>query len=181
MFGVVIEVNETDLADFRLRMTALRWKVLSPRSFREFLFFEAQPYMRERVRDSFRAETAPNGVKWRSLRPATNEIRKAGGFPPVTPINRRTGDFQRYVEETFDINSGSADNSADLLMPSIRGSGLLKKKLEHAQRGGRVVPPKGAETTALFPARPVIGMTLRDQRFMELKLKFFIEDGMSRI
>lgn len=174
-FVTKIEVDPVDLADLKLRLAALRWKVLSPGSFRDFLFLDAQPYMAKRVRERFEAESDPMaGIFWKPLAPVTQKIRRAAGYGAEHPINVRTGRLKAYVTDTFDMSTG-ADRSASLLMPSARGDALTKRKFKHAQQGG--VTKSGRP----FPARPVIGLAGRDRVIITGRLQMHLERLMAGI
>lgn len=146
-----IEVEDSQVI---FLMMAVRRAISAP-SIAAFLENRMVRRIQEQAKGRFDKEVDPEGTPWAPLRHATNEIRMALGFPPVTPINRRTGAMERYITGSAGRASG---NSMEVLLtypgtpPTTREMG---KKVATAQMGWR-----DASGTAV--PRPVLGWESTD-------------------
>lgn len=146
---------------------------LNPLALVNFLTYDVSPWLGERAEMRFRGEGDDAVGQWAPLKPTTNAIRQSKGFPPVHPINLRTGELENYIlSGTF---SQAVPNSigATLAFPGPgapgAGSRNVRKKMETAQIGRngkpRTVP------------RPVLGMNEKDLTYVLTALAFHLGSG----
>jgi hypothetical protein len=125
------------------------------------------PWLQTRAQQRFASEGDDVSGAWFPLKPFTQQARAAAGYTPDHPINVRTGELERYI--TGDAGAVAAGPAfARLDYPSPPGSGDLRDKVETAQIG------KAFPST---PARPVLGVNIRDLEAAMLSLALYIEKG----
>jgi len=117
----------------------------------------AQNHVHEDIALRFAYEGDSKSGNWEPLAEGTNAIRQALGFPPVTPINIRTGELERAVTEQDQITTGP--DWAVLDIPGDDLDPLTRRKLETAQAGRADNPISGFGAT---PARPVLAVDESD-------------------
>lgn len=119
---------------------------VSPISLEAFLREEAVLWLQDRAQDRFSSEGDDASGKWKPLSWSTNNQRIALGFPPVTPINVRTGILENWLIH----NEGQyrpTVSGASMSWPGPVTDGELGTKFAAAQKG-KSSPPT--------PARPVV-------------------------
>lgn len=182
MIELTFDIDEGDTAKLNRLITGLERTFAGhaittggTRDIRTWLGMDVLPYLQNRARDRFYAQGDDASGKWARLTPATRSWRryfiKRDGLKikPAEPINKRTGELQRFVTTTYDINSSAA--GATLLLPSRRtGSRHMAAKLRHAQRGGM------SNVGRSFPARPVASIGIRDKTVIDRLLVNWAED-----
>jgi hypothetical protein len=137
-----------------------------------FLGSTVDPYLRGRGRRRFSEEGDDVTGKWVPLSPATQAIRADLGYGADHPINVRTGELERYINDS--PNQLSAHPwGASLTLPGNPPTGDLADKVMTAQQGstsstsGRPIPP-----------RPVLGMNQKDTMAVLLLLYGYIKNAM---
>lgn len=140
-------------------MLGLAYSAVSGPSLYRFLDTTASLYFQEEIGLRFAYEGDSKSGDWPDLADSTNEIRSALGFPPITPINIRTGDLENWLTTSYDVTVGPMSASMDL--PGPAPDAILAKKLETAQRGesaGDNPFPNAGST----PPRPVLAVDETD-------------------
>jgi len=127
--------------------------VLSGFSLHYFLRDEGMKYLRRRAQERFDSEGDDASGAWLPLSAATVEIRESEGFPGEGPINRRTGELERYIVHGGWPAYRQTPQSASVTWPGREPSGELGRKFRTAQVG-RAFPRT--------PARPVLAVNERD-------------------
>lgn len=107
-------------------------------------------YLEQRAGARFKSEGDDVTGPWTPLKPATVAIRVSEGYGGAHPINKRTGELERYIMSSSMV---AIAGGVQVFQPSqTQGvSAKLKKKFAGAQRGENSAPP-----------RPVIGLNERD-------------------
>lgn len=127
---------------------------LSPMGLTDFLGDEVAYWFAERVEQRFEAEGDSVSGKWAPLAASTQAIRSSLGYGATGPINVRTTSLYDYVSQTG--KAVPVPGGAMYTTPGAPAQGELAAKMEHAQVGG--VSDSGKP----YPARPVLGMDLKD-------------------
>lgn len=143
----------------------------SPHSLVTFLETYMEQRIQTRAQERFDKESALDigkGGSWEELKPSTVDYREAQGFPGQHPINRRTGELERYITQS-DADTRMTATGATLRYPGSRATGELGKKVYVAQAGWRF-----PET----PARPVLGWGASDLSFASWSLYRWILEQM---
>jgi hypothetical protein len=125
---------------------------LSPGNMASFLLGNVDPFLRTRASARFSGEGDDVVGSWAPLQPATQAIRVNKGYGADHPINRRTGELERYITGTMGSVAVTPLGSV-LTSPGTPPSGELADKVSTAQSGRafpRTVP------------RPVLGVNERD-------------------
>jgi hypothetical protein len=153
-------------------MLAYLDRVLSPGGMGAFLGLNIGPYLQSRARDRFQSEGDDVTGPWAPLASSTEEVRARQQVGPAHPINRRTGELERYITDgQFRVVAHSL--GATLTFPGTTPARQsIRQKMEVAQQG-RISPPT--------VARPVLGMNERDLAYVVATLAFFIERGGGRV
>lgn len=152
------------------RLTVLEM-VLSPTFLEAFLSQDVTSILRRRAAQRFNQEGRLAGeAAWKPLAPRTQEDRRALGYGPKHPINKRTGDLERFVTGNDGEVRGGDDPS--LTWPTLPSSGETRKKLEVAQRG-----KKGTKRGGYTPKRQVVRFTDRDMNEILYEAKGFLRKG----
>lgn len=152
------------------RMLARLNTTLDPVSLGFWLDTKVDPWVRRRASERFAKEGDDVSGAWAPLKPATARFRQnhpQGPFPPFHPINKRTGELERYITQS-DNEVRITTGSAHLIMPGTPPRGELKKKVTTAQAGKPY--PKTV-------ARPVMGLNERDLLAVLTDLSLFISVG----
>lgn len=136
-------------------------EALSPTSLIHVLGDEVAPWLATQARVRFSSEGDEASGPWAPLSPATNSYRLHAGFPPVHPINRRTGDMRADIVNTYAIVA--TGESVTLLKPGPLPANE-ELKLAHAQLGGPG-----------YPARPVAVVGPADNTAIVAMFSAFIE------
>lgn len=137
-----------------------------------FHFSKVRPFLQQRIDARFAGEGDDAVGKWRQLAFNTGLIRRSQGFPAWHPINRRTGQLQSVIRNSYRI---TRMDTATLTIPD-RVPRLVNEKLSVAQKGGsRKAGRYGPNRPA--PARPVLGLSAADSAFIVPSLARWIESG----
>lgn len=138
-------------AGVQAMLTRMENKLLPP-NIGAFLHATVDPYLQQRASDRFANEGDDVVGAWSPLQPATAAIRSAHGFGADHPINRRTGELERYIAQSGgDVSLNPL--GATLTFPGTPASGELADKVQTAQVGRS------------FPntvPRPVLGLNDND-------------------
>lgn len=149
---------EVDAAEVTMLMWSVR-RATSAVSMMSFL----ENVMVKRIREQAVARFASEGDQavggpWEQLRPATVTYRQYAGFPGFHPINRRTGEMERYITGSEGRAVGAA-GWAELTYPgSPPGNQVLGRKVYTAQAGWK------GESGQTNP-RPVLAWATSDLAF----------------
>lgn len=128
-----------------------------------WLRVQAHEFLQGRIDERFANEGDGTVGKWAQLRATTAGIRKAQGYGPYHPINKRTGSLHDWVRGTYTITS---QGSGQLNIPGRAPNNVLQEKLEMAQLGGNVSRAKGSRfigASTPAPPRPVLGLGVVDE------------------
>lgn len=162
MTTVDIDVDSRELDN-------LLYRVMIPRtsgaSIRQFLTRRAWPFLKLRIVGRFQTEGDDVSGKWAELALNTKRIRGSRGFPTAHPINRRTGDMERFLTSSFSVAGGTTGN-ATLSIPGRTGNLEMKHKLAVAQTG-----------VDAHAARPVLALADIDRQAIEGDLWSWINGG----
>lgn len=145
---------------------------LSPVGLAAFMSQVVDPYLHHRAHDRFVSEGDDATGRWLPLKPSTVVMRTEQGFPGAHPINRRTGELERFITERPG-RIGQEGAFTTLTLPDHVPSGELGKKFVAAQTGK--VPGRKAHS-----ARPVLKLNERDMISVVTELSFFIMRGGQR-
>lgn len=131
-----------------------------------FLSGPVAEFLQERARRRFAAEGDDAVGKWAPLKEATVNIRLSQNYGGEHPINRRTGELERWVVDGG-WNAYPTSYGAEMAYPGSIPTGELLEKVQVAQRGDdRAV------------ARPVLGLTDTDLIAATIMFADFISEGM---
>lgn len=123
------------------------------------------PFITQRAVARFRNEGDEVSGKWAPLARATVNFRQSMGFPGEHPINRRTGELERYITGSpaaiLPIGGGVM-----MKYPPQAATGSLGEKVMTAQKG------KGRPSTR---PRPVLALGIADLSFTLTSLATYIE------
>lgn len=139
---------------------------LSPPGLGQFLATRAEPYLRKRASERFRAEGDDVVGEWLPLTRYTQDVRASQGYGAAHPINRRTGRLEDYITHS-PASITMHSSGASLKYPGTKPTGELKDKVRTAQMGKPY--PK-------TPPRPVLGMNHRDLEAVLLGLAMHIKE-----
>lgn len=127
-----------------------------------FVSTRVRQWLQERAEARFAAEGDDASGRWVPLSDTTNKIRESLGYPPVTPINVRTGELKRHVE------SGKGDVGIDAFGVTYHWpGGTIAPGLERKMRGAQVGGTRQ-------PARPVAAVNIQDAAGVLVLLSDFI-------
>lgn len=144
---------------------------LNPVAIAGFLGAVVSPHLQRRAIARFRSEgDSAVGGGWVPLAQATQEIRESQGFGAAHPINRRTGELERFITQ----NPGHPVPNvlgATLTFPGADPAGELENKVKVAQVGGT---QPGMNPT---PPRPVLGIDEQDLVFVLTALATHIKSA----
>lgn len=139
---------------------------LSPIGLAAFLYGGVQPWLVNRAKERFASEGDDVTGKWAPLQQSTVEIRQSQGFEGPHPINRRTGELERYITESG-VDVVAAPGVGTLRFPGRNTtSKSVKQKLSTAQKG-RINP-------STVP-RPVLGLNEKDLAVVMTQLALHIQ------
>lgn len=142
--------------------------LLSPVGMAAFLGGQVTPYLKQRAQSRFASEgDEAVGGPWAALLPATVQIRENLGLSGEHPINRRTGELERWVTDSAPSVLAGA-GIATLVYPGNKPVGKLSEKVKTAQTGKR----GGGKSTA---PRPVLGIDQTDYAAILMMLAVSIE------
>lgn len=124
-----------DSSDVFVMLLALE-NALGPESMRRFLEGVMVRRIQERAQARFASEGGDDAVDpWEQLHPVTVEMREWQGFPGEHPINRRTGEMERYITNNYG-RSVAGVGMAEMTYPgNPPGNRELAKKVYTAQAG----------------------------------------------
>lgn len=146
-------------------------------SLRIFMQDKVRPFINQRTRDRFRTEGDDASGKWEQLQLTTGRIRMFKGYPPLHPINVRSGQLRNFVTTSSRV-SNVGRYGASLTFPGALPRGELRNKLEIAQVGGRGKQSRHhAGPNRAAPARPVLALGFVDQQFVGYSLLDWIKVG----
>jgi len=131
-----------------------------------FLSGPVAEYLQERARRRFAAEGDDAVGKWAPLKEATVNIRLSQNYGGEHPINRRTGELERWVVDSG-WNAYPTSYGAAMAYPGAAPTGELLEKVQVAQRGD--------ERTV---ARPVLGLTDTDLIAATIMFADYLSEGM---
>lgn len=158
--GIGIQIVGTDKG-VRMMLDRLDTR-LNPVAVAGFLGAEVAPYLKHRAKTRFAQEGDDVTGGWAPLKEATQTIRASQGYGAAHPINKRTGELERYI--TGDANEKIHPWGASLTLPGSAPAGDLVDKLRTAQAGDtRAVP------------RPVLGMNWQDMGAVLFLLADYVE------
>ncbi len=126
-----------------------------------------EPWLKDRATARFDAEGDEVTGKWHPLAPTTQHIRATSGYGAASPINRRTGELERYITQSSSTVATVA-GGVQMTYPGTEPGGVLARKVRTAQRG---------HSTPQTPPRPVLGVGLADMNFYMSTLAYYIENG----
>lgn len=132
-----------------------------------FLAATIHPWLQERARQRFLNEGDDASGKWAPLQQSTNEWRRSGGFPEAHPINKRTGELERFITGSSALVTPTPAG-VTMKYPGSQPSGGLFEKVKTAQRGRK--------TPSTVP-RPVLSLGLADLNFTLSSLALYIQAG----
>lgn len=166
--GAYIDIDLTGDSQYVDKMINHLDQKIGPQGLTAFLAMTVFPYLIQRAKERFQDEGDDVVGKWTPLAPATEVIRQQMGYGGSHPINRRTGELERYITQGSVTASVQASPlGAFLQHPASPPSGKLKSKVKTAQQGdpsfGRGVPP-----------RPVLGMNEVDLGYIMTALAFYV-------
>lgn len=140
----------------------------------KFLDQEVDPYLRARAAHRFASEGDAASGKWAPLAPSTVAIRRSEGYPGEHPINRRTGDLERWITGVDGrVTPGeSGGDISYLVLPGGNPYGEIGEKIMAAQTGNA---PSGKRQ----PRRPVLAMDNSDLQVVLLMMGNFFEKEIS--
>lgn len=159
-----------------IRMMSTLELALMPYGLGNFLVAVASPYLRERAQARFHGEGDSVSGAWAPLAPYTQEDRERRGFSGSGPINKRTGELERFVTEATG-ETHLVFEGAELEMPGS-GGGEVQKKFQTAQQGLDPNPIPGFNPV---PPRPVLAMNEQDTVDITRLLGGWLEDELSRL
>lgn len=142
---------------------------LNPIGIASFLGAVVDPYLRGRAKERFTVEGDDVTGAWVPLSTATQTIRASEGYGAAHPINRRTGELERYITQSDNQIQIMPTIGAELTLPGSAPIGKLEDKVKVAQQGD---PSFGRSGT---PARPVLGMNEQDLAFVLLALAVHVK------
>lgn len=142
---------------------------LNPVAIAGFLGAVIDPYVQERAENRFRNEGDDVVGKWTPLSPATEAIRSSQGYGGAHPINKRTGELERYITSRGFVTPHPFGATLDAPGKSP-GNRELRNKVKVAQQGD---PSFGRGV----PARPVMGLNWNDMGFILSALAFHVKSG----
>lgn len=145
---------EVESSEVIFLMMAVRRAISTP-SIAAFLETRMVRRIQEQAKGRFDREVDPQGNPWAPLTRATNEIRIFLGFPPVTPINRRTGAMERYITGSAGRAAGGAGEVVLTYPGTPPASREMGKKVHTAQAGW-------SDASGTAPPRPVLGWESTD-------------------
>lgn len=144
----------------------------SPAGLGNFLMRSMLPHLRRRAHDRFASEGDSASGTWAPLAASTQRIRESGiktgewsGITPAHPINRRTGELERYITSGIGTLATTATQST-LAYPQATHPAHLQKKIQRAQQGD-----------SRTKARPVLAVDQADLSFAVSKLFVYIQSG----
>lgn len=146
------------------RLLDLVMHAVSPGSLLDFLEERVVLHFHEDIDLRFAYEGDRKSGNWPALRDSTNDIREALGFPPVTPINIRTGELHDFVTNHFEAHLLGEGAAVDI--PGEPTDPELRNKLLTAQQGSDNNPPFRAT-----PARPVLAADETDMEEILIMLQ----------
>lgn len=156
---------DIDVDDSRVELMFARLDtVLSAPGIAAMLAGPVDEYIQLKAKQRFANEGDDAVGKWAPLSPATQAIRSQQGYGASHPINRRTGELERYITETPGQATPIPGVGAILDAPGHGATGALKKKVTGAQKGEKTAPP-----------RPVMGLSAADGLAVTLILAETIE------
>lgn len=158
----------TDIKSVEVLFKSMQYS-LSPVGLATFMSQVVDPYLRRRAHERFASEGDDATGRWIPLKSSTVAIRTELGFPGAHPINRRTGQLERFITERPG-RIGQAGAFTTLTLPDSVPSGELGKKFVAAQTGR--VPGRKEHA-----ARPVLKLSERDMISVVTDLAFFIQRG----
>lgn len=167
----VAQTSQVDAEVARLMMR------LRQSSLRIFMQDKVRPFINKRTMERFRQEGDDASGKWEQLQLTTGRIRMFQGFPPLHPINVRTGKLRTFVTTSSRV-SNVGRYGASITFPGRLPGGELRHKLEIAQVGGRGRDKHSRSgPNRLAPPRPVLALGFADQEFVGYSLLDWIKVG----
>ena len=164
--SITVQIVGADMADVYRAFDLLELR-LSDLALAGYLRATMEPFLQERAEDRFRMEGDDASGRWLPLSPVTRNIRQTSGFPPDSPINRRTGELEDYITQSPGA-VGAAPGGIQLTYPGSTPSGPLYTKVETAQRG---------KPSPRTQPRPVLAVGAYDMAFFQLSLVRYIQTG----
>lgn len=146
-----------------LRMLEALDTALNPAAIATFLGAQVVPYLQARATARFASEGDDVVGGWAPLKQATQDIRSQQGYGSAHPINRRTGELERFITE----------GSGDLQVHPWGASVSLPGRLPDSEMAAKVTRAQVGDDRTV--ARPVLGMNERDLAFVLLSLTRTIE------
>lgn len=156
--GAVQTYVYVDDFDVQRLLLAVERAVSGP-SLAVFLKGPVNQYLHEQIGLRFAYEGDKASGNWDPLSDATNSIRQTLGYPPVSPINVRTGEMEAWLTDPDSMDFTYGAWAAMLHIPGGAPTPLHEKKLDTAQKGSTSNPiPEFGPT----PPRPVLAVDASD-------------------
>lgn len=164
--GIGVDMFAVDMSDVD-RMFRLMESRLDDSALAVFLKNEMEPYLQQRAAQRFASEGDDATGTWLPLSPATESMRISQGFAGPHPINKRTGELERYITQSAG-NINSAPGGIELVYPGTDPTGALFDKTSTAQKG---------KPNPKTNPRPVLAVGATDMNHFMTELAFYIQNG----
>lgn len=161
-----VQLNKSDQAKFDRMMNTLT-QGLSPQGIDKVMRIDVHPLMKNRISERFEQEGDTTVGTWADITDVTKDIRAELGFPEG-PINYRTGQLRRWVEDSYQMNRTGA-NVVEMAMPGPFTNPTLEKKFRKAQQG------KAPGSKIVTVARPVLAIGQVENDMVTDRLKYYID------
>lgn len=135
----------------------------------DFMAMEVYPYFRERAQARFAEQGDDASGKWPALHEATQRFRMHAGHGATEPINRRTGQLEKYILGASPALVITADSVTMVYPGNLPDDRVLSRKYKVAQTGSNTKP--------YTAPRPVIAMNSTDWAFVYAALDRYIMTG----
>jgi hypothetical protein len=139
---------------------------ISPIGLEVFMDEMVEPWIKTRARDRFMDEGDDVSGAWAPLKPSTVLMRSQMGYGGDGPINKRTGELERYITDS-DAKLTELGSGINFVYPGNKASGELADKVITAQVG------KAFPNTV---PRPVLGLNETDLEYVLTSISHFIQD-----
>lgn len=158
---------EVDAKDVNARLAKFQDNTEAPR-LPHFIQDDLAAFLQLRAEERFKNEGDDAVGAWAPLSAATENIRASKGFSSAHPINKRTGDLERFVTGSRGKLT-SEGGGFGITFPDDPPSGDLSQKMITAQIG---------RPNPRSPARPVVGLSQVDEEGIMDLLSEYITKGL---
>lgn len=135
-----------------------------------FLSGVVGPWLKSRAEDRFAAEGDDVTGHWKPLAAYTQRVRAAAGYGAEHPINKRTGELERYI----------TDGGWDVFATPVLSTLVFPGNAPTTRQAEKVAVAQLGSSFPSTPARPVLGMNETDLVFVIAALGVYIT-GASRV